>query len=285
MLSRIVLNCSRPMSGPVKSSTTTAWKAGMAGLGVFSVGGLAYSLKHALAPSESAMIHQAAVWPKYVRERLSGTFGYCLAGLGFTGVGAMAASRSATAMRLFGGNSMMSFFGCLVLMMGSGYACQMVPFNGSPLGLKAALYYGHMAIVGGVITPVLMMGGPVCIRAGAATLAIMAGLATTAMVAPNDAYIKMYGPINAGMFLMLGACVASFVAPPMGAFALGLESFIMLGGLALFTAKGFMDLQKAADKAQSPGAYDPVNHSLHITMDMVNIFIRLVMLMSGNRRK
>lgn len=275
---------SRQMSSRITQKSTGA-QAIAIGSGVLGLGGLAYSLKHAIAPADSAMLHNVAVWPKYVKDRLSGTFQYVLAGCGVTALGGMAALRSPTAMRLFGGNGLKSLFGCIALMMGSGIACQMVPFDGSPLGGKAALYYLHMGIVGGVLSPICAMGGSVCVRAAGATLAIMSALAFTGMVAPSDAYIKMYGPINAGCFLMLGACVVGMFAPPMGGLSMGIQSLVTFGGLALFSAKGFMDLQHAADRAQQPGQFDPINHALHITMDTINIFIRLVMIMSNGRRK
>lgn len=286
MFSRCLLRTVRTMSqGPAAKGGLTAFKVGMTAVGVTGAGGLAYSLRYALAPAENANIRNVALWPQYVKDRVAGTFGYCMGGLGVTAAAAMASVRSQAVMRLVGGNTMMSFVGCMALMMGSGMLCRGVPFDGSPVGTKAALYYLHMAIVGAVIAPIMAVGGPVCLRAAAATMTIMGGLAFTGMVAPSDAYIKMYGPINAGCFLMLGACVASYFAAPMGAVSLGLESFIMLGGLILFTGKGFMDLQHASAAAQQPGAFDPVNHSLSITMDAVNIFIRLAMMMSGSKRK
>jgi len=253
--------------------------------GVSGVGGLAYSLKYALSPTTDSHLGRAQMWPQYVRDRLRGTFGYCLSGIGVTTVGAAATLRSPTLMRLLGGNSLMSFALCIALMMGSGYACQSVPFDGSAFGAKAALYYLHMGVVGGVIAPIAAIGGPVCVRAAALTAAVMAGLSLTAMVAPNDAYLSTYGPINAGCCLMLGACLVSFVAPAGSAMSVGLSSFIMFGGLALFSVKGFSDIQKTVASASRPGQFDPINHSLHITMDAINIFIRLAMLMANGKRK
>jgi len=286
MLTRIVARMSsRQMSTKITSKSTAA-QAIFIGSGVVGAGGLAYSLKHAISPADSAMIHNVGVWPQYVKDRLSGTFKYCLAGFGATALGGMAALRSPTAMRLFGGNGLASMFGCMALMIGSGMACQMVPFDGSPIGAKSALYYLHMGIVGGVIAPlVAFYGGAAGVRAAGATLSIMAGLAVTGMVAPNDAYIKMFGPVNAGMFLLLGASVVGMLAPPMGSLQLGIHSLLTFGGLVFFAGKGFMDLQHAADRAQQPGQFDPVNHALHITMDSINIFIRLLMIMGNNKRK
>jgi len=144
-----------------------------------------------------------------------------------------------------------------------------------------------MAIVGAVLSPIMYhgAGAGVLVRAGGATMAIMASLAMTGMVAPSDAYVKTYGYVNAGCFLMLGACAASFFAPPMSGFAMGLESFIMFGGLALFSLKGFTDLQRCVVAAQQPGQFDPINHANAITHDAINIFIRLVLMMSNSKRK
>merc|ERR1739848_875 len=187
-------------------------------------------------------------------------------------------------MRFFGSGSMMSFFGCIALMMGSGYVCRSVPFDGNAFGTKAALYYLHMGIVGAVISPICALGGPIVLRAAGLTACVMAGLATTAMVAPCDAYLKTYGFVNVGCWMMLGACAMSFF--PMGAgVQMGLSSIIMFGGLALFSVKGFMDVQRAVTIAQQPGQYDPINHSLHITMDAINIFIRLAMMMANGKRR
>jgi len=268
-------------SGP--KSGFGAFQYGMMGVGLTGVGGLAYSIKHALSPTTDNHLSRAAVWPEYVRERLRGTFGYCLGGIGVTTAGAMATLRSQTLMRMVGSNTMFSFIGCIALMMASGYACQAIPFNGSVFGGKALAYYAHMGIVGAVIAPIAAAGGPVCIRAAALTAAVMSGLCLTAMVSPNDAYLNTYGPVNAGCAALLGACLVSFIAPIQ--FQAGLSSLIIFGGLALFSVKGFTDIQKTVTFASQPGEFDPINHSVHITMDAINIFIRLVMIMSMGKKK
>jgi len=236
-------------------------------------------------PDKDSHIAASPFWPKYVKDRINGTFGYCLGGLGVTTAAAAGTLRSPALLGMVASNSMMSFFGCIALMMGSGWLCQSIKFDGKPFGAKALSYYAHMAIVGAVIAPIAAMGGTVCVRAAAATAAVMAGLATTAMVAPNDAYIKTHGIVNVGCWLMLAACAFSAFAAPMGAMALNLETFIILGGLGLFSFKGFNDIQHTVSSASQPGNFDPINHSLHITMDAINIFIRLAMMMGGNKKK
>lgn len=265
----------RPMSNKIM----------LGGLGTAAAGGLAYSLFYASNPDENSHIKTTAFWPNYVKERINGTFGYCLGGLAVTTAAATATLQSPALLAMVASNSMMSFFGCIALMMGSGHLCQALKFDGKPFGAKALSYYAHMAIVGAVIAPIAAMGGAVCVRAAAATAAVMAGLATTAMVAPSDAYLKTYGAVNVGCWLMLAACAISAFSAPMGAMALNLETFIILGGLGLFSLKGFTDIQHTVAAASQPGNFDPVNHSLHITMDAINIFIRLAMLMSNGKKK
>jgi len=257
----------------------------LGGLGTLAAGGLAYSLFYASNPDENSQIKRTSLWPTYVKERINGTFGYCVGGLGVTTVAATATLQSPALLAAVASNSMMSLFGCMALMMGSGYLCQSLKFDGKPFGAKALSYYAHMAIVGAVIAPIAAMGGAVCVRAAAATAAVMAGLATTAMVAPSNAYLKTHGPVNVGCWLMLAACAISAFSPPMGALAMNLETFIILGGLGLFSVKAFTDIQHTVAAASQPGNFDPVNHSLHITMDAINIFIRLAIMMSGNKKK
>jgi len=283
---RVMLQC-RQMANNAKTGSMTGAHAIAIGSGLIGAGGLAYSLKHAFAPAETAMLNGVAMWPQYVRERLQGTFGYFGAGVGFCGLGGAAACRIPAVLNFFSRGGFMSFGVALALMMGSSAVAHSIPFDGNQFGGKALAYYTHMAIVGAVISPILYhaAGAGVLARAGGATLAIMGSLAMTGMVAPSDAYVKTYGAVNAGCFLMLGACAASFFAPPMSGFALGLESFIMLGGLALFSVKGFSDLQRCVAQAQMPGQFDPINHANAITHDAINIFIRLALMMSNNKRK
>jgi FtsH-binding integral membrane protein len=247
--------------------------------------GLSYTLKNAFMPTATSNLHSVGFWPDYVKQRISGTFSYCLSGIGVTTGAAMMTLRSPSMMKMMGNNSMIAMLGCIAAMYGTGYLCQTTPFNGSPFGTKALFYYLHQAVVGAVIAPIALLGGEACIMAAGLTAAVMAGLSVTAMVAPSDAYVKTYGIVNAGCFLMLGACVMSMFMNPVGAAGMGLNSFIVFGGLGLFSFKGFSDINRCIDHAKRPGQYDPINHSVHITMDAINIFIRLAMIMSGNKKK
>lgn len=278
----------KPANDVPLAQTSNILKYSILGTGAMAGAGLCYTLKNALIPRSDSNLVQAATWPDYVKTRINGTFSYVLGGLGFTVGGAALTLRSRFLMNLMTKNSMIAFFGCIAAMWGTGYICQATPFNGSPVGLKALLYYLHMGVVGSIIAPMALLGGEACLLAGGLTAAVMAGLSLTAMVAPSDAYVGSYGMINAGMMLMLGACVASFFVNPANSMAgMGIYSFILFGGLALFSYKGFADVQRAIDHAKAPGGFDPINHAVHISMDAINIFIRLVQIiaMAKNNKK
>jgi len=267
------------------ADTSKPLRYGVIFAGSASVAGLGYTLTRMASPAQNAHIRDVGMWPSYVKDRVSGTFKYCLGGIGVTTAAAMATLRSQTLMRVMSSNSMFSFFGCLAAMMGTGMLCQSIPFDGNAFGGKALAYYLHMGVVGAVIAPIAAIGGEACMMAAGLTAAVMAGLSLTAMVAPSDAYVKTYGIVNAGMFMMLGACVMSFFINPVSTAGMGLQSFIIFGGLGLFGLKGFTDINHCIAQAKRPGQFDPINNAIHISMDAINIFIRLAMIMANGKRK
>ena len=89
------------------------------------------------------------------------------------------------------------------------------------------------------------------------------------------------------------ASIGSAFLPPTTAMGAGLYSVAMYGGLILFGAFLLYDTQKIIHKAERHpvgwGAqpFDPVNASMSIYMDTINIFIRIAQLLAGGggRRK
>jgi len=261
-------------------------KYGIYFAGACGASGLAYTLSNAMFPAMNSNLHTLGAWPEYAKQRIQGTFSYFTSGIAMTALGAYGTLRTPALMRIMSSNSMFAFLGCIAAMYGTGAAVRATKFDGSKFGTKSLLYYLHQIVVGAVIAPIAVVGGEACIFAAGLTAAIMAGLSVTAMVAPSDAYLKTYGIVNAGMFLMLGACVMSFFVNPVSTAGMGIQSLIVFGGLGLFSLKGFSDVNRAVDHAKNPAAaFDPIDHALHITMDAINIFIRLAMLMAGNKKK
>merc|ERR1712108_96930 len=137
---------------------------------------------------------------------------------------------------------------------------------GTPgVGAKQAAWLAHCAVVGAVIAPICLLGGPILTRAAWYTAGMVGGLSTVAVCAPSDKFLYMGGPLAMGLGVVFCASIASNFLPPTTALGAGMYS------IALYGAPPF----------------DPVNASIGIYMDTVNIFIRIAMMLAsgGNRRK
>nr|CAG4651246.1 EOG090X0BGA [Simocephalus serrulatus]SVE94440.1 EOG090X0BGA [Simocephalus serrulatus] len=78
--------------------------------------------------------------------------------------------------------------------------------------------------------------------------------------------------------------------PPTTALGAGLYSVALYGGLVLFSAFLLYDTQRIVHSAEahSPYAgrpYDPVNASISIYLDTINIFVRIATILAGGNRK
>ena len=59
----------------------------------------------------------------------------------------------------------------------------------------------------------------------------------------------------------------------------------LYGGLALFGGYVLYDTQLLMARARNQVNFDPINSSFALYMDAINIFIRLLMILSSNRKK
>jgi FtsH-binding integral membrane protein len=71
---------------------------------------------------------------------------------------------------------------------------------------------------------------------------------------------------------MLGVSLLSMFYPGSPA----LYNIYLYGGLALFSAFVLYDTQKIIYRAKTDYKYDPINQSLSVYMDAINIFVRMV---------
>ena len=105
----------------------------------------------------------------------------------------------------------------------------------------------------------------------------------------------MGGPLAMGFGVVFMSSIASAFLPPTTALGAGLYSIALYGGLVLFSGFLLYDTQKIIKRAEThpPNGYgvkrfDPVNSSISIYMDTINIFIRIAQILAmggGGRRK
>jgi FtsH-binding integral membrane protein len=129
-------------------------------------------------------------------------------------------------------------------------------------------------------------------RAGLYTAGLMGSLAFVGATAKTDKYMYLGGPLLAGVAIVALSGLAPMVIPATAARTLmWTENIWLYGGLAVFGGFTLYDVQKIlhharmAERGLMPK--DPVNESIHLELDFINIFVRMVQIlaMQQNRRK
>jgi len=105
----------------------------------------------------------------------------------------------------------------------------------------------------------------------------------------NDKYLYMGGPLLAGLTVVALSSLAP-MALPLGTRGLVLsEAVSIYGGLAVFGGMVLYNTQKTLHHArlaqQGLMNLDPINESIGLELDMINIFIRLVHIMTVRNQK
>jgi len=278
-------------TGGVGTTAIGVGQAAVAGASVLALGGLCY-YGMGLAP-EAGAVDRAAFWPAYVKERVKDTYMYFGGSLIATAGTAYGISQNATLMRLASSNGLAAMVITIGAMIGTSMIARNIEYKPG-FGSKQMAWLLHTGVVGAVIAPLTMLGGPLLVRAAWYTAGIVGGLSTMAMCAPSDKFLNMGGPLACGLGLVFVSSIGSAFFPPTGAVGMSLYSIAVYGGLVLFSAFLLYDTQRIIKKAETHPApspyyntkpFDPVNASMSIYMDTINIFIRIAMIMANNKRK
>merc|ERR1712025_1109272 len=275
---------------PSQGTAIGMGQGALAGAAVLGLGALAYY--GAGMSGEMGAVEKSVMWPQYVKERIKDTYMYFGGSLAATAGTAAAVFRSPTAFNLVSRGGLMALGVSIAAMIGSSMVARSIPYTPG-VGAKQLAWLAHCAVVGAVIAPICMLGGPILTRAAWYTAGMVGGLSTVAVCAPSDKFLYMGGPLATGLGLVFCASIGSAFLPPTTAVGAGMYSVAMYGGLILFGAFLLYDTQKIIYKAERhPAGYgappfDPVNASIGIYMDTVNIFFRIAMMLAsgGNRRK
>jgi len=275
---------------PAGDTAFTLGRGLVAGASVVGIGALCF---YGLGlSSEVGAIDRASLWPDVVRTRMRDTYMYFGASLFATAASAVAISRSPAMMNIMMRNSWVSLICTIGAMMGSGYIAQSIPYQ-EGFGAKQIAWLVHSGVIGAVIAPLTLLGGPLMIRAAVYTAGVVGGLSTLAMCAPSEKFLNMGGPLAMGLGVVFMSSIGTWFLPASTALGAGLYSISMYGGLVLFGGFLLYDTQKIIKRAETHPVYstvpfDPINNSVGIYMDTINIFIRIAMMLAGgggNRRK
>ncbi|XP_017013143.2 growth hormone-inducible transmembrane protein [Drosophila takahashii] len=275
------------MMGPPSENAYSMGKGAAAGAALMGLVGLCY---YGLGLSKQPSIYDhSVVWPQYVRDRIHATYAYFGASCGVTAASSVAIFQSDAMMSLMMRSGWIASLVTLGLVMLSGAVAQGMDYQPG-FGAKQVAWLAHCAVLGAVLAPMCLLGGPILTKALLYTGGIVGALSTVAACAPSEKFLNMGGPLAIGLGVVFASSLASMWLPPTTAVGAGLASMSLYGGLILFSGFLLYDTQRIVKSAEmhpqySSSLYDPINHALAIYMDALNIFIRIAIILAGDQKR
>ncbi|KAK4203964.1 inhibitor of apoptosis-promoting Bax1-domain-containing protein [Triangularia verruculosa] len=228
--------------------------------------------------------------PNYERQYLNQTFLHTGLGVGIIGMTAYQMLQTGFVYRLMQTNPWAVGIGGLALSIGSMMATRAVdPDNYVP---KYAFWTLFNATQAAFVAPLMVMAPPALLaRAGLYTAAMMGSISIVGATAKENKYLYLGGPLLAGAAIVAVSGFAPLVLPATAVRTLAVtENLWLWGGLAVFGGFTLYDVQKVLHHARMAERglikRDPVNESISLELDFLNIFVRMVqILMMQQRRK
>ncbi|KAI0377548.1 inhibitor of apoptosis-promoting Bax1-domain-containing protein [Hypomontagnella monticulosa] len=229
--------------------------------------------------------------PAFERSYLNSTFLHTGLGVGIIGLTARQMIQSGFVYRLMVTSPWVVAIGGLALSFGTMLGTRAIdPDNYVP---KYALWTAFNATQAAFIAPLIAFApGPLIARAGLYTVAMMGAISFVGATAKQEKYMYIGGPLLAGAAIVAVSGLAPLVIPATAVRTLAFtENIWLYGGLAVFGGFTLYDVQKILYHARMAERgiikKDPVNESISLELDFLNIFIRMVqiLMMQQNRRK
>ncbi|KAH8374504.1 hypothetical protein KR200_000242 [Drosophila serrata] len=275
------------MMGPPSENAYSMGKGAAAGAALMGLVGLCYyGLGLAKQPS---IYDHSVVWPQYVRDRIHATYAYFGASCALTAASSAAIFQSDAMMAMLTRSGWIASLVTLGVVMLSGALAQSIEYQPG-FGPKQLAWAVHCAVLGAVLAPMCLLGGPILIKALMYTGGVVGALSTVAYCAPSEKFLHMGGPLAIGLGIVFASSLASMWLPPTTAVGAGLASMSLYGGLILFSGFLLYDTQRIVKSAEhhpqnSSTLFDPINHAMAIYMDALNIFIRIAIILAGQDQK
>lgn len=158
--------------------------------------------------------------------------------------------------------------------------------------LKYGLWAGFNVTQAALLSPLMFLSPALLARAGLYTVGMMGSIAFVGATAKQEKYLYLGGPLLAGVAVVALSGFAPLVLPATAARTLMWSERIWLyGGLAVFGGFTLYDIQRILYHARLSERglirRDPVNESVSLELDFINIFVRMVQILgmrNNNRR-
>jgi len=274
---------------PAGGTAFSMGQGALAGASALGLGALAF---YGLGLSnEVGTVDRSILWPQEVKNRIRDTYAYFGASIAITAASAVGVFRTPALLNIVARGGFMSIGVSIAAMIGTGVLARSIPYE-EGLSKKQIAWALHCAVMGTVVAPICFLGGPLLTRAAWYTAGMVGGLSTIAVCAPNEKFLHLGGPLAMGFGVIFASSIATWFLPPTTALGAGVYSIALYGGLIVFGGFTLYDTQKIINVAENHSdkfgkKFDPINSSMGIYTDTLNIFIRIaqILAMQGGGRK
>jgi FtsH-binding integral membrane protein len=156
--------------------------------------------------------------------------------------------------------------------------------------MKYGMWSAFNLTQGALLAPMMFFHPAILARAGLYTVGMMGSIAFVGATAKQEQYMYLGGPLLAGVTIVALSGLAPMVLPATATRSLLWSERIWLyGGLTVFGGFTLYDVQKVLHHARlSQSGFvkkDVVNESISLELDFINIFIRMVQILSMRQNR
>ena len=217
-----------------------------------------------------------------VKQRVSRTYGYVFGGFALTALAAVTAHVSGFSQKILQNGLLaasISIGSCIALIA----TLLTDKENGKAKHVAWAIFNVTMGMM---LSPIGYLNQKVVAQAAAISLGLGGAITLAAYLAPDRSFLAWQGPLMAALTsISIASCVALFF--PGSAFAYGVDRASLYGGLAIFSMLLASSTQRLMEEAETQYEedFDPINSSMSIYLDGMNIFIRILRIMLENQKE
>ncbi|PYI18247.1 hypothetical protein BO86DRAFT_324044 [Aspergillus japonicus CBS 114.51] len=226
--------------------------------------------------------------PHYERSYLNETFMHTGLGVGIIAIAARAMHMNGFSYRMMAANPWLVMGLGLVASIGTMYGTLYTsPDN---YVMKYGLWTAFNITQAALLSPLMFMSPALLARAGLYTVGMMGSIAFVGATAKQEKYLYLGGPLLAGVAIVALSGLAPMVLPVTATRTLMWSEKIWLyGGLAVFGGFTLYDVQKILHHARLSQRglvrKDVVNESISLTLDFINIFVRMVQILGMRQQR
>ena len=218
------------------------------------------------------------------KERIKSTYAYVFGGFALTAAAAVISHVSGLSRKILTNNSYILPIGLALVTCGSLIATLCV--SKEDLKAKHIAWTIFNASMGLTLSPLGFLNKSILAQAAFISLGVGGLLTLTAFLAPDRKFLEWEGPL---MTYLTTLSIASFVALffPNSAFAYGVDRASLYGGLLIFSGLLMSSTQRLMQEAETEPekSFDPINSSMSIYLDSMNIFIRILRILFENNKE